>query len=581
MRRGSSNRYGSINVYVPVDFADHTNGLLGQPGRNGTDFTSLDGQLMQTCSGTGRNPAATYAFGDTWKASSSLVVSTCAVDICPFKAPASLPTTIPPAIQIEIDRVCAGLRGDLYNNCAFDYYFGGSNGTTGIDIVDRTIALSEIVININVVVNLNAVTVSWTVISGYDTYLVEYTSVGTQYWIELDGNSNPLTVTLGDGSYIFRVCVSSGGTRSPWSLSVQINVNIIQVNYTLPYVPVIIGGQPNTGTGGGHGGSGNNIGRYYDGSGQEVVKNCNCADGQFIAPEEYQFSTVINTVSMLVLISANAPINASTAYCRIAGIVVRSSQYTNETIYCPLFLGTAPATIEFSVNDGAHYYVLKTVAVPTNSPYRLSYNQLQDNSFYIGWTGIVSDYVDVILFVQGNQSLIVQEYVAVSLRNYGSMVVNIPVDSLVAAVRVQSISLNGTASTWGVISVPTPPICNWKYCGSQPQCIGQPAILTSAPSNNIDAVCQRHDVCTQQGVMTRAACNAQLLTELRDALGDCATSQCQSDLINYGKPVDNFYTKLYLTQFVQSVSTYQYYTAHSTGDPHLYTFNKCAYDFMV
>lgn len=156
-----------------------------------------------------------------------------------------------------------------------------------------------------------------------------------------------------------------------------------------------------------------------------------------------------------------------------------------------------------------------------------------------------SQFVNVTLYVARQGQSVVDQTVLLNVYNSGSLSATIlpgilvyyyslqfrltNEDTLVVAVRIEASvtaqkggSYNGIPS--GVISLTTPPSCNWKYCGSQAQCIGQPTLLTGAPLNTIDAACQRHDVCYDQGVLSHASCNALLVEEIRDAMSGCSMS---------------------------------------------------------
>lgn len=285
---------------------------------------------------------------------------------------------------------------------------------------------------------------------------------------------------------------------------------------------------------------------------------------------------------MIAIIFARDSLNATTSLCRIGGVVVRPSVYPNGGVYCPIFLGTSPTSIEFSVNDGLHYYILSTIPAAPASNLSATWNQLAGTSFYFGWSGLTSTIVDVTLYVIEKDTVIAKEITLPGLANTGSVQADIFADTLVVAVRVSPAGTDYTKGTLvATVSMPTPPNCNWRYCGSQVHCIGQPTLLTLAPLNTVDGACQRHDVCYQQKVLSQSACDAILLGEIRDAMSGCTSDNCKSDQINFGNPVDSWYTTLFLGSFTHALSTKKYYSAYSYGDPHLYSFQGCYFDYMV
>lgn len=284
---------------IPNNLANVTNGLLGIPGPSGKDFISPQGVQMQTCAGNRQNVNATYEFGETWKVATS-IVSKCDINVCPFQHPFTPPTTLDPDVQSEVDRLCAGLTGAAYESCRYDFIVLGPNATLPSHDIGTTITLQSIVITVSASVQGSTVTVWWSVVASYSTYLLQYSSGNSQFWTSLTP-SNPNTLTLSDGTYIFRVCVSSGGSTSPWMYSVQINVRVSTPVYVLPTSPVVVGGS--TGS--------TNYGpiTYYDASGPQRFSGCNCADGPLSTPASLGLSIRVDTTTMVVIISANVDLD--------------------------------------------------------------------------------------------------------------------------------------------------------------------------------------------------------------------------------------------------------------------------------
>jgi hypothetical protein len=121
---------------------------------------------------------------------------------------------------------------------------------------------------------------------------------------------------------------------------------------------------------------------YYDDSGQTPYTDCNYADGSLNTVEQYDFISTVNTISIIVIISTKIYIDYASSYCRITGYIVNSVEYTNETVYCSLFLDISSITVEFSADNSTFFYVLQTVPVQTSSQFSASWNQLESGSFY-------------------------------------------------------------------------------------------------------------------------------------------------------------------------------------------------------
>lgn len=280
---------------IPAHLPNITNGLLGIPGPSGDDFVSPQGVKMQTCAGNRQNVNATYDFGETWKVATQ-IVSKCAIDVCPFQHPFTPPTTLAPDVQSEVDRLCAGLTGAAYESCRYDYLVIGPNATLPSHQIGNTITLQSIVLTVSVSVQGSTVTVWWSVAATYSTYLLQYSSGNSQFWTALTA-SNPTSITLSDGTYVFRVCVSDAGSTSPWMYSVEVNVRVNNPIYVIPTSPVVVGGS-----------TGSTIYApitYYDGSGPTQFSGCNCADGPLSSPASLGLSIRVDTTTMVVIISAN------------------------------------------------------------------------------------------------------------------------------------------------------------------------------------------------------------------------------------------------------------------------------------
>lgn len=230
----TQNRLIYVWVNIPKQLQGSVGGLLGSPGPTGHDFIAPNGTKMQTCDNQA-NFNATYAFGALWEVLPPPMVSSCPIDICPFDHPITLPSVLTDTEQSIIDQACAGLTGATYDACALDTYIMGTDGSKAGQVVGGLDTLQNVTIPINASSVNTTATVLWTTDPTYSTYILQFSAVGSQFWSSLSTAQNPLTFSIANGVYQFRIAVSDDhGNVSPWSYSNQITIATTALNITVP-----------------------------------------------------------------------------------------------------------------------------------------------------------------------------------------------------------------------------------------------------------------------------------------------------------------------------------------------------------
>lgn len=124
----------------------------------------------------------------------------------------------------------------------------------------------------------------------------------------------------------------------------------------------------------------------------------------------------------------------SATLCRIGGIPMHVEPFTgsNSSLFyvsCPLLLGTSPASVELSPDNGKTYYILPTVpTIPALNPNLTStWNQLNDSTFTVGWTGLDNcPYVDITFYIQTSSSPIAAASTLTNVPNTGATTIYVP-----------------------------------------------------------------------------------------------------------------------------------------------------------